>query len=127
MLYQFGDPASDVFSVISTIVSILLLVAFFTMAANLGRIRRIAERYIARGGQTRDCPHCHEEIQRLAEVCPFCQRESNPWVLRDGYWWIKGEGGQWFYLDPRGNWIQAQQGQTPEPTPDSPRETLGGS
>src|SRR5438105_4285074 len=28
----------------------------------------------------RECPHCLEPMQRLATVCPHCQRDSSPWA-----------------------------------------------
>jgi hypothetical protein len=51
---------------------------------------------------TRECPHCKSAIRPDASVCPHCQRESEPWTLKDGYWWL--------LIDGRWNWRNLQTG-----------------
>jgi ribosomal protein L7/L12 len=57
---------------------------------------------------TRLCPHCGEAMARDAGTCSHCQRESTPWVLSDGIWWLENEGA-WFWLDePSGAWVRSE-------------------
>jgi hypothetical protein len=56
--------------------------------------------------QTRECPHCKEQMRRDASVCPQCRRESAAWTFHDGYWWVKRDTVN-FYLDEKKNqWVQ---------------------
>lgn len=52
--------------------------------------------------QTRECPFCRSNIRADASVCPHCRRESDPWEMRDGRWWAKGDDGEWWALGARG-------------------------
>jgi hypothetical protein len=49
----------------------------------------------------RECPFCKMQIRPDASVCPHCQRESEPWTLKENLWW-RHEGGEWLWLDPAG-------------------------
>jgi RNA polymerase subunit RPABC4/transcription elongation factor Spt4 len=46
----------------------------------------------------RPCPHCKESMARLGHACPHCARESQPWTLSDGTWWVR-VGSRWHWLD----------------------------
>jgi hypothetical protein len=46
----------------------------------------------------RECPHCKEEMRRDASVCPHCQRDSPPWQLHEGRWWVQ-VNGEWKWYD----------------------------
>jgi hypothetical protein len=53
----------------------------------------------------RECPHCKEPMRRDASVCPHCRRESQPWRLHEGRWWVEKPEG-WYYLDDQRNaWV----------------------
>jgi hypothetical protein len=54
---------------------------------------------------SRECPHCKSMIRRDASVCPHCQRESAPWRLHNGRWWVKGSDGKDYYLKGR-EWVE---------------------
>lgn len=53
-------------------------------------------------GQSRECPFCRSNIRADASVCPHCQRESEPWILKDNVWWARDSNGDWMYLSPNG-------------------------
>lgn len=55
---------------------------------------------------TRECPYCRQRIHPLATVCPFCQRESEPWQWHENRWWMQSEG-RWYYLE-KGRWVELQ-------------------
>ena len=53
----------------------------------------------------RACPHCNVPMRPDASVCPHCQRESQPWRLHEGRWWVERPEG-WYYLDDQRNaWV----------------------
>jgi hypothetical protein len=57
----------------------------------------------------RECPFCKSSIRRDASVCPYCQRESKPWRLHNGYWWFTNDDGEQFWLDTKSNtWVAAE-------------------
>jgi hypothetical protein len=57
---------------------------------------------------TRECPHCKSAIRPDASVCPHCQRESEPWTLKDGYWWLSVDGRwNWWNHETR-EWVPAE-------------------
>lgn len=60
----------------------------------------------ANDGTTRECPHCKSLIRRDASVCPHCQRESEPWRLHDGHWWVKRDDGDYYYEEKANTWIK---------------------
>ena len=62
----------------------------------------------AAGKATRECPHCKEPMRTDASVCPHCQRESSPWKLIDGEWWVTNPDGRSFRFNPTTKeWIEA--------------------
>jgi hypothetical protein len=50
---------------------------------------------------SRECPFCRQSIRRDASVCAHCRRESEPWVLHEGFWWTKGTDGNQYWLNER--------------------------
>jgi hypothetical protein len=59
------------------------------------------EQYLA-SVLNRDRPHCEKPMPREASVCPHCQRDSTPWTLHEGRWWVSLDG-EWHWLDEE-NW-----------------------
>jgi hypothetical protein len=55
----------------------------------------------------RECPHCKEPMRRDASVCPHCQRDSEPWTLNDGAWWVERDGVWNHYDETSGEWVPA--------------------
>lgn len=55
---------------------------------------------------TRECPFCKSAIRRDASVCPHCQRESEPWLLHDGRWWVKRDSGDYYLDEKTGAWMK---------------------
>ena len=55
--------------------------------------------------RTRECPHCKENMRRDASVCPHCQRDSDPWIFHDGYWWVKRDSGDYYYDESKNEWV----------------------
>jgi hypothetical protein len=62
-----------------------------------------------RGARTtaarRECPHCTQPMRRDASVCPHCRRESQPWRLHEGRWWVETPEGWYQRDDQRETWI----------------------
>lgn len=59
-------------------------------------------------GTMRECPFCKSQIRRDASVCPHCQRESDPWILHEGRWWVKRESGDYFYDEKKNSWTKLE-------------------
>ena len=64
---------------------------------------------------TRECPHCRESIRADANVCPRCDRESEPWTFQDERWWRR-DGDGWLRLsDVHRDWHGTDRAPTVEP------------
>jgi hypothetical protein len=62
------------------------------------------------------CPHCDEMMPRGASICPRCQKESLPWILSDGVWWLETDGA-WFWLDEAsGSWVRSEEASSHSPS-----------
>ena len=55
--------------------------------------------------RTRECPSCKSPMRRDASVCPHCQRESEPWTLHEGRWWVKRDSGDYYYDETKKEWV----------------------
>lgn len=49
---------------------------------------------------TRECPHCQFAMRPDLETCPFCGRDSEPWILFENTWWRQDEQGGWLRYEP---------------------------
>lgn len=102
-----------VLTVLAVVLQVGVLIAFFVLVSNTGKIKRLLEtRAYPEGnpGIRRICPYCRENIQPLASICPHCQRESAAWFRRDRFWWRKDpQTGEEFWLSPRtGQWTSGR-------------------
>lgn len=63
------------------------------------------------GPMYRECPHCKESMRRDASICPHCHRESRPWQLYEGRWWVRGaDSDTWHWLNEQTNeWVRAEE------------------
>ena len=53
----------------------------------------------------RDCPHCEEQMRRVAETCPHCHQDSPAWKFHEGAWWSK-TGDDWYFWGGRRGWVK---------------------
>ena len=52
----------------------------------------------------RKCPSCKEQMLCEAHVCPHCRRESQPWTLHRGLWWLRQDTGWHYYATADQSW-----------------------
>jgi hypothetical protein len=110
------DGAAVTLSLMLTILAVLSLVV---IAGMLGSIRGMLRRVLFPSGFpeiARACPHCMLQIHAQAVLCPFCKRESTPWMIREGVWWKAAEEGEQYFDPVAKEWRSPQPGGTP-PTP----------
>ncbi|HEX6206765.1 MAG TPA: hypothetical protein VF058_00240 [Actinomycetota bacterium] len=103
---------SDAIIAIAAVIQLVILLVFLVMAANVGKIRQLLEKPVT---LRRQCPHCLETMRRDAAVCPHCQRESDPWQLRDGHWWSTRDGRSYRYNEQNGEWVEASSSAEAQP------------
>ncbi len=80
----------------------IVVVVFFLLVRRI--LTSVQERTSLTLGNRRECPACKEWMRRDARLCPHCRTESEPWMFRDGRWWVARPEGA-YYLDERsGAW-----------------------
>jgi hypothetical protein len=112
-----GSSESDAFLVFLLVLGLLVgiglaLISIAETNRSLSK-KRLAEPL------TRECPHCKSQIRPDASVCPYCQRESSPWIFQAGNWSARGPTGELFYFN-ESKW-------TWEPAPSSDSHPDSGS
>ena len=106
------DDLPILLTVLAVILQLAVLIAFFVLVSNTGKIRRLLETLAYPEGNPgrllRLCPSCREKMQPGATVCPHCRRESPAWFRRDRLWWTKDPAtGEEMSLSPAtGQWVR---------------------
>lgn len=68
----------------------------------------------------RECPRCKEQMRRDASLCPHCRSESEPWILRDGQWWVTRPNGSYYLDAPSQQWVLHEIPPAAPPDPAAP-------
>lgn len=117
---MFVQAEGEAGLVLGIIFLILFLGSLVVIAFNVASMRATLNRLLFPAGLPRTiraCPHCMMQIHAQASVCPFCNRESEPWSLRDGVWWRRTERGEEFFDTAARQW---RSGTSQEPASGGP-------